>query len=508
MQAAHAKGETAALRQQNQELSNELAQLKDRLAAAQAAEPAGTQSSNPAQHSAEACTRSKYALEPFDLARFLGQDGLVQGFLFKPKTCLPAWSKGISDEGLLTRMADKMRAELLAQLRPLARNKDAVASDTQLLDTKGISKAMGVTDVDDPLFAQLNLKLSGIVASYMLNQDGSRHCACGQVAQRSAPVTSPDDVGTPGCQDGATVPADLSTDCMGAVSHMLTGEGWSLNDLVEQISRQGICTAQVFQPNFAEWWKKERLYNPEYQNFNVKDKQEDTVLELFDLMYEKKKIFLRQKWMGVSMMQDPFDLLVIQNIIYDLQPDLIIETGTANGGSSLLWASVLEVLGLHNTRQAPHVLQGSQQIHTIDMHDPTVGFGAGNAVANPTQHRLWKKYVTFHQGLSINETIVAAIKTAAQGAKTVMALLDSDHWAGNVANELATYCNTLVTVNSYCIVEDTKLSRMTQTPAPLEAVREFLAKNTGKDGQQHWVADRDRELLYSQHVMGYLKRLA
>ncbi len=125
-----------------------------------------------------------------------------------------------------------------------------------------------------------------------------------------------------------------------------------------------------------------------------------------------------------------------------------------------------------------------------------MGFGAGNAVANPTQHRLWKKYVTFHQvraentahdskracsagipqaiqpharapfawcwfihfllhlqGLSINETIVAAIKTAAQGAKTVMALLDSDHWAGNVANELATYCNTLVTVNSYCIVE-------------------------------------------------------
>lgn len=58
------------------------------------------------------------------------------------------------------------------------------------------------------------------------------------------------------------------------------------------------------------------------------------------------------------------------------------------------------------------------------------------------------------------------------------------------------------------IRQDTKLSRMTQTPAPLEAVREFLAKNTGKDGQQHWVADRDRELLYSQHVMGYLKRLA
>ena len=63
------------------------------------------------------------------------------------------------------------------------------------------------------------------------------------------------------------------------------------------------------------------------------------------------------------------------------------------------------------------------------------------------------------QGLSINETIVAAIKSAAQGAKTVMALLDSDHWAGNVANELAIYCKELVTVDSYCIVEVRGLQR-------------------------------------------------
>ncbi|KAL4427670.1 hypothetical protein ABPG75_001759 [Micractinium tetrahymenae] len=393
-------------------------------------------------------------------------------------------------------MADRMRTAVLSQLRPLAGNAVAAADDAQFLGTP-IMKAMGVSDVDDPLFASLNLELSGIVASFMLKHDGSRHCACGKVAPPTAPVASPDDVGTSGCKDGAAVPDDLATDCIGAVSHMLTGESWSFNDVIEHISTKGMCTSQVFSPNFAQWWMKERLYNPEYQNFNVPDKQEDAILELFDIMYEKKKIFLKQKWMGVSMMQDPFDLLVIQNIIYDLQPDLIIETGTANGGSSLLWASVLEVLGLENTR-----------IHTIDMTDPTVGFGAGNAKANPTQHRLWKKYVTFHHGLSINETIVAAITAAAQNAKTVMALLDSDHWAGNVANELKTYCNGLVTVNSYCIVEDTKLSRMTQTPAPLEAVREFLAKNDGSNGQQRWVADRERELLYSQHVMGYLKRLA
>lgn len=44
--------------------------------------------------------------------------------------------------------------------------------------------------------------------------------------------------------------------CIGAVSHWLTGDGYSLDDLVEHISKKGFCTSQVFQPNFAEWWKK------------------------------------------------------------------------------------------------------------------------------------------------------------------------------------------------------------------------------------------------------------
>lgn len=50
------------------------------------------------------------------------------------------------------------------------------------------------------------------------------------------------------------------------------------------------------------------------------------------------------------MMQDPFDLLGIQMLLYDVRPAIILETGTANGGSALLWASILEVLGLEDTR--------------------------------------------------------------------------------------------------------------------------------------------------------------
>lgn len=50
------------------------------------------------------------------------------------------------------------------------------------------------------------------------------------------------------------------------------------------------------------------------------------------------------------MMQDPFDLLAIQMLLYDVRPTVILETGTANGGSALLWASILEVLGLEESR--------------------------------------------------------------------------------------------------------------------------------------------------------------
>ena len=128
-------------------------------------------------------------------------------------------------------------------------------------------------------------------------------------------------------------------------------------------------------------------------------------------------------------MQDPFDLLAIQDLIYTQRPDLIIETGTANGGappsaaasnrctacrvvqpaqaaprrcararlrrpgpllparhgavSSLLWASLLEMMGLEGTK-----------IITIDLNDPAQGFG-GDGARDVTQKPLWKKYVTF-----------------------------------------------------------------------------------------------------------------
>ena len=136
-------------------------------------------------------------------------------------------------------------------------------------------------------------------------------------------------------------------------------------------------------------------------------------------------------------------------------------------------------------------------IHTIDVNDPALGFGSADASKDPTQHRLWKKYVTFHkvrsnrfcatincapqpwaataaltslvvalghtnpaptpglprihccpQGFSTDEAVISAIAAAAASAKTVLVLLDSEHSYDNVQQELDIYCTRFVTVGS------------------------------------------------------------
>lgn len=89
----------------------------------------------------------------------------------------------------------------------------------------------------------------------------------------------------------------------------------------------------------------------------------------------------------------------------------------------------------------------------MDMNNPANGFGSAASTEDPVQHKLWKKYVTFHEGKSTDAHIVEAISRAAAGASRVLVLLDSDHGAQNVAREIELYCKKFVTVGSYCVVE-------------------------------------------------------
>lgn len=198
--------------------------------------------------------------------------------------------------------------------------------------------------------------------------------------------------------------------------------------------------------------------------------------------------------MGVGLEQDPFDAFALQQLVVRLKPDLIIETGTFNGGGSLFLASIL------------HLVHPTGRIHTIDpwrrrVHRQIAAFDA-------PARRVFDEHVTYHPNSSVDAPVVELMRAAARDAKTVLIILDSNHAASYVAKELEAYA-PLVTVGSYIVVEDTKLDRMlagsigNSAPweGPTPAVQDFLRAN------RHFRADRGVERLwYSQHPRGFLKR--
>lgn len=194
----------------------------------------------------------------------------------------------------------------------------------------------------------------------------------------------------------------------------------------------------------------------------------------------------REMWFqNVRIEKNPLDLWMLQQMIYELRPDFIIETGTWRGGSALFWAYTLNGLGLENSR-----------VFTVDIQ---------NVNRNAAEHPLWKKYVTFLEGSSTGEKIVSQIKQTARGRKNIV-MLDSDHRAPHVLNELHAYAD-LVPSGSYLIVEDTHLDGIPSQPGfgpgPTAAVEQFLKEPGGAQFTQ----DLSREaFLMTFNPGGWLKR--
>jgi cephalosporin hydroxylase len=188
-------------------------------------------------------------------------------------------------------------------------------------------------------------------------------------------------------------------------------------------------------------------------------------------------------WLGVATEKFPCDLWVYQEIIQELRPDYIVETGTRFGGSAVFMASLCELLG-HG-----HVI-------TIDL----AGLASTDNV-RPSHPRI--TYVT---GSSTAPETVAVVRAAVEGSRTVMVILDSDHHMTHVLDEMRIYAE-LVTTGSYLIVEDTNINGHPVASAfghgPMEAAQLFLA-DTGD-----FVVDRSREkFLVTFNPGGFLRKLA
>ena len=184
------------------------------------------------------------------------------------------------------------------------------------------------------------------------------------------------------------------------------------------------------------------------------------------------KVF-QNKFLGISTVQHPLDVWITQEIISEVKPDLIIEAGTGQGGSALLWALFLE-----NTNPNGRVI-------TIDIED----WVEQRTVDLP----IAKRRVDFLLGSSIDPEIVAEVSRRAKGKK-VLVILDSLHTKEHVLNELKAY-SPLVSLGSYIIVQDT-------TAGPNRAIMEFLS------GNDSFLVDHRRErFVLTNNVAGYLMRV-
>jgi cephalosporin hydroxylase len=182
-------------------------------------------------------------------------------------------------------------------------------------------------------------------------------------------------------------------------------------------------------------------------------------------------------WLGVRTDKNPLDLWIYQELLHELRPDLIVETGTAFGGSGLYLASICDLLE-HGT------------VVTVDIIEQD---------GRPQHERL--EYVT---GSSIAPEIVEDVKRRIEPGGTTMVVLDSNHKRDHVLEELRLYA-PLVTPGSYIVVEDTILNGHPVSPefgpGPMEAVDAFLAEN------DEFEVDRRREKLYlTFNRKGYLRR--
>ena len=175
---------------------------------------------------------------------------------------------------------------------------------------------------------------------------------------------------------------------------------------------------------------------------------------------------------NVQIAKNPLDLWMMQDILYQVQPDFVIETGTWRGGSALYWAHTLNGMGLEHSR-----------VITVDIQDFT---------RTAAEHPLWKKYVTFIRGSSTDPNTVARIAKLAQGHKVVVTL-DSDHSMKHVLNELHAYA-PMVSSRSYLIVEDTHIDGVpTQPdagPGPFLRFRSFWPKTPARTSSRTFRAKR------------------
>ena len=242
--------------------------------------------------------------------------------------------------------------------------------------------------------------------------------------------------------------------------------------------------------------------NPVQGFINERKKRIDSFVEnkplkeaagVFNTESNKAQYSYNFSWMGRPIIQYPQDMIAMQEIIWDIQPDLIIETGIAHGGSLIYYASLLE-------------LTGKGEVLGID-----IDIRQHNRI-EIEKHPMFKR-ISMIQGSAIDASIIDEVKKRAEGKEKIIVCLDSNHTHDHVLQELRLY-SPFVSLNSYIVVFDTIVEDLPdgyflhQRPwgignSPKTAVHQFLKENDNFEIDAYI----DNKLLISVAPQGYLRRI-
>ena len=197
-------------------------------------------------------------------------------------------------------------------------------------------------------------------------------------------------------------------------------------------------------------------------------------------------------WLGIPIIQNPYDMIRMQELIFRVKPDVIIETGIAHGGSLVYYASLLELLGKGKV------------------------VGIDNDIREHNKRLLvkhpMKRRIILIEGSSVDQKIIRQVRGLIRKRDKALVVLDSSHTHGHVLKELKLYA-PFVSPGSYLVVFDTLIEHLPKNyfkdrtwghgNNPHTAVRDFLQKN--KD----FIVDRDIEnrIVLTAAPGGYLKKI-
>ncbi|WP_157836353.1 cephalosporin hydroxylase family protein [Rheinheimera texasensis] len=203
-----------------------------------------------------------------------------------------------------------------------------------------------------------------------------------------------------------------------------------------------------------------------------------------------QRVMYEPTWMGIPIIQYPTDMVMMQELIWKIRPDYIIETGVAHGGSCVLHASILELIG-------------KGQVIGIDVEIRKYN---ETAIKN---HPMAKR-IHLIEGSSIDPEVIKQVRHIARPGAKCLVVLDSNHSYQHVKKEIELY-QQFVGIDCYMVVMDGAQEWAATLPNgkpewaednPLRAIREFVTASEGE-----WVVDEHySRMKITSSPMGFLKR--